>query len=64
MAMIKNSVRVLPLTIRYVIKCQANSHPQMRQVNGMDNYHAMIVYDRETENTCFVTTSEQLVSTQ
>ena len=35
-----------------------------RQVNGMDNYNAMIVYDCETANTCFVTTSEQLVSTQ
>jgi hypothetical protein len=36
----------------------------MRQVNGMYNYNAMIVYDRETANTCFATTSEQLVSTQ
>jgi hypothetical protein len=40
------------------------NYKPMRQANGMDNYHAMIVYDRETENTCFVTTSEQLVSTQ
>ena len=40
------------------------NYKPMRQVNGMDNYNAIIVYDRETANTCFVTTSEQLVSTQ
>jgi hypothetical protein len=40
------------------------NYKPMRQVNGMDNYHAMIVYDHKTANTCFVTTSEQLESTQ
>jgi NAD(P)-dependent dehydrogenase (short-subunit alcohol dehydrogenase family) len=60
----ENRFIVVDLSDADIVQELCPKYKPMRQVNGMDNYNAIIVYDSETANTCFVTTSEQLVSTQ
>jgi hypothetical protein len=60
----ENRFCVVHLSDEDIAQELCHEYKPMRQVNGMDNYNAMIVRDRKTSNTCFVTTSEQLVSTQ